>query len=596
MATHPMRMANTTMVLIPSHYANINQADQGIPSTVIQQSGMVQYEGHQLGGPSNQSQQDPQMGAMEKFHCVETKTLGAVQILIGLIHIGFGAVAICLFHLGYHPIAATGGYPFWGGLFFITSGSLSVSTEKYPNASMVKCCVGMNITSAIIALIGIILCLTELVINKLNPAFGEENLHHVTSRIGTGLCVLFFLFTMLEFCITVLTAHFGCRATCCNNGVTMTFMQYTVVRGGASATEGNSAPPSDYAALSPRQEMSGCWGGLQNASRHNRHFLATSSTTFIFCFFVRLKAENQLRSVIYPKTTPSATLSYEFACLLVCCADSLGMATDPVKMPNGIVVFIPSNHASLIQPGQDVAGAVMQCVQYGNLSNPPQQTSRNRALAKCLKVEAKTLGAIQIIIGLIHIGFGAVPGILLALEYMPVATVRGYPFWGGIFFIVSGSVTVAAEKHVNGCLMKCSVGLNITSAIMALSGIILYIVELVLNRRGGFSVYSPHEASKLRYFEAQSTGVALAVLLLLFSLMEFCITVMIAHFGCQANCCTNDTAIAYLPCAVTGESVALTENNPAPSAYNPAPSAYNPAPSAYNPAYSNVVVSPQSEI
>nr|XP_034958743.1 membrane-spanning 4-domains subfamily A member 12-like [Zootoca vivipara] len=86
--------------------------------------------------------------------------------MIGLVHIGFGAVSLVLIsYYQYMIFAAFGGYPFWAGLFFIISGSLAVSVEKYLNTSMVKCCVGMNITSSIMALIGIVLYLMELCLN-----------------------------------------------------------------------------------------------------------------------------------------------------------------------------------------------------------------------------------------------------------------------------------------------------------------------------------------------------------------------------------------------------------------------------------------------
>ncbi|KAJ6654153.1 hypothetical protein lerEdw1_007422 [Lerista edwardsae] len=87
---------------------------------------------------------------------------------------------------------------------------------------------------------------------------------------------------------------------------------------------------------------------------------------------------------------------------------------------------------------------------------------------------------IQIIIGLIHIGFGGVEAVISTMYYVSVATIGGYPFWGGIFFIVSGSLSVSSEK--NPSVLKCNVGFNILSAIMALVGIILYVTELAINK------------------------------------------------------------------------------------------------------------------
>ncbi|XP_033029455.1 membrane-spanning 4-domains subfamily A member 12-like [Lacerta agilis] len=249
-------MADRTIVFLPPSCDNINQAGQGASNTVLQLPGAVLHGGQQLGGPDNQPQQSGQVGAMEKLRYVETKTLGVVQIMIGLVHIGFGAVSLVLVHdsmYRYLVFAAVGGYPFWAGLFFIISGSLAVSVEKYLNTSMVKCCVGMNITSSIMALVGIVLYLTELCLNHYSPTLAIYS-RELSHQIGTGLGVLLFLFTSLEFCIAVSTAHFGCLAVCCNNERAITFMQYPIYRGGVNPAEGNPAPPASSAELSSKEE------------------------------------------------------------------------------------------------------------------------------------------------------------------------------------------------------------------------------------------------------------------------------------------------------------------------------------------------------
>nr|XP_028561490.1 membrane-spanning 4-domains subfamily A member 12-like [Podarcis muralis] len=177
--------------------------------------------------------------------------------MIGLVHIGFGAVSLVLLP-NHTAFAALGGYPFWAGLFFIVSGSLAVSAEKHLNTSLVKCSVGMNITSSIMALVGIVLYLTELSLNSAFKNCGHLNQDKYSCersyQIGTGLGILLFLFTSLEFCIAVSTTHFGCLAVCCNNERAITFMQYTIYHGGMNPVEGNPAPPATSAALSSKED------------------------------------------------------------------------------------------------------------------------------------------------------------------------------------------------------------------------------------------------------------------------------------------------------------------------------------------------------
>ncbi|XP_042302840.1 membrane-spanning 4-domains subfamily A member 8-like isoform X2 [Sceloporus undulatus] len=208
---------------------------------------------------------------------------------------------------------------------------------------------------------------------------------------------------------------------------------------------------------------------------------------------------------------------------------SLDTTAQPMKLANGRVVIIdpngseqiPSNVMHYIQSGSQ---------QYGSPGGQPQQNSLVRALEKLIKLEAKTLGALQIMIGLIHIGLGIISGIIGIGHYISVAF---YPVYSGLGFIASGSVSISAQKHWNTRLMNTSVGMNILSAFLASSGIVAYICELAIN----LNVSKLYGVSP----SYMSVGVGFSVLFLLFSSLEFCITVIVAHFGCQRNCCTDDT-------------------------------------------------------
>ncbi|XP_062973045.1 membrane-spanning 4-domains subfamily A member 12-like isoform X1 [Elgaria multicarinata webbii] len=237
-------MANRTAMFSPINSANIMQAGQEAPTIVNQPEGMVhyvQYAGQQFGNPSNPLQQIPQTGVMEKLLKVETKTLGAIQIMIGLIHIGFGT----LLHfvddrMDFLRFATFGQYPLWGGLLFIISGSLSVPVEKYLNVNLVKCSVGMNIVSAIATLFGITAYIAELVVRQ-----GYSNRLSVIS-MDAGFSTLLLLFSTLEFCITVSGAHFGCQATCCSKEVGIALVPYTVIGGSVNPAEGNPGLPAHH--------------------------------------------------------------------------------------------------------------------------------------------------------------------------------------------------------------------------------------------------------------------------------------------------------------------------------------------------------------
>ncbi|KAJ1192990.1 hypothetical protein NDU88_002296 [Pleurodeles waltl] len=91
--------------------------------------------------------------------------------------------------------------------------------------------------------------------------------------------------------------------------------------------------------------------------------------------------------------------------------------------------------------------------------------------------EPKALGAVQIMIWVIHVILG---GILCSLQYLPMSVFSGVVFWGAVSFFISGGLSVAAAARKNGstCLVRGSLGMNIVSAIVAGTAFIIYSFDL----------------------------------------------------------------------------------------------------------------------
>ncbi|XP_070282714.1 membrane-spanning 4-domains subfamily A member 8-like isoform X2 [Myotis yumanensis] len=124
----------------------------------------------------------------------EAKVLGAIQILIGLIHIGLGIILGTMLP----------------GTFFIVSGSLSVTSEQLPRSPcLLKGSMGLSIASAICSLVGIMLLITDMVINNLHSSFSSYPCSGIVSEVTTS--TVLFIFSLLEFCIACTSAHFGCK-------------------------------------------------------------------------------------------------------------------------------------------------------------------------------------------------------------------------------------------------------------------------------------------------------------------------------------------------------------------------------------------------
>ncbi|XP_055210206.1 membrane-spanning 4-domains subfamily A member 12 [Gorilla gorilla gorilla] len=148
------------------------------------------------------------------------------------------------------------------------------------------------------------------------------------------------------------------------------------------------------------------------------------------------------------------------------------------------------------------------------------------------KEEAKALGVIQIMVGLMHIGFGIVLCLISfsfreVLGFASTAVIGGYPFWGGLSFIISGSLSVSASKELSRCLVKGSLGMNIVSSILAFIGVILLLVDMCINGVAG------------QDYRAVLSGKGISAMLMIFSLLEFFIACATAHFANQANTTTN---------------------------------------------------------
>ncbi|XP_016042092.2 membrane-spanning 4-domains subfamily A member 12 [Erinaceus europaeus] len=140
---------------------------------------------------------------------------------------------------------------------------------------------------------------------------------------------------------------------------------------------------------------------------------------------------------------------------------------------------------------------------------------------------AKPLGAIQIIIGLMHIAFGIVLGLICVsyasvYGFASVAFLGGYPFWGGLSFIIAGALSIAATKDFSPCLLKGSLAMTILSAIFSFIGVILFLVDESIN-----GVVNQD-------YWAVLSGKGISAVLIIFCLLEFCIACTTARFSSQA--------------------------------------------------------------
>ncbi|XP_030638983.1 membrane-spanning 4-domains subfamily A member 4A-like [Chanos chanos] len=160
-------------------------------------------------------------------------------------------------------------------------------------------------------------------------------------------------------------------------------------------------------------------------------------------------------------------------------------------------------------------------------------------LAKFLRGEPKALGTVQILIGVMMLLFG----IVLAVNAASISTYSGVAFWGCLIYISSGSLGVAAENNLNKCLVKGSLVMNIFSTITAGISVILFSLDMVLQLYyyycSGYDCYYLSTVCPLYSISFQSTLNGVSGVLLVFSLLQFVISISVSAFACKATCCTN---------------------------------------------------------
>ncbi|KAM6968148.1 membrane-spanning 4-domains subfamily A member 8-like [Aplochiton taeniatus] len=113
-------------------------------------------------------------------------------------------------------------------------------------------------------------------------------------------------------------------------------------------------------------------------------------------------------------------------------------------------------------------------------------------------------------------------------------------------YIIAGSLTVAADKTLNRCLVNGSLGMNIVAAIVSITGVILYSIDAAgvilfcFSYPDGNSEYYRDSYTTCRFLSvfSQSQTQGVSGVLAIFSLLEFTVSISVSVFACKATCCS----------------------------------------------------------
>ncbi|XP_040176985.1 membrane-spanning 4-domains subfamily A member 4D-like [Rana temporaria] len=149
-----------------------------------------------------------------------------------------------------------------------------------------------------------------------------------------------------------------------------------------------------------------------------------------------------------------------------------------------------------------------------------------------LKGKPKALGILVIVAAILEIGLG----IALIFSSLSTTIISGITFWGPVFYIIAGSLTIAAQTKPNICLIRGSLGLNIISSIFSMTAVILNSVDFIIIQCYRFN-YSSSYTNLDGYYLCQqelTRGYAVLSVLLGINLLLFCITISTSVFGCRS--------------------------------------------------------------
>ncbi|XP_039521736.1 membrane-spanning 4-domains subfamily A member 4A-like isoform X1 [Pimephales promelas] len=170
-----------------------------------------------------------------------------------------------------------------------------------------------------------------------------------------------------------------------------------------------------------------------------------------------------------------------------------------------------------------------------------------------LKAQPKALGTVQIMTGVMVFLFGIVRTADV-FNFPAVSLFSGITYWGSLVNISAGALSVAAQSKPSPCVMNSSLVMNVLSAVTAGLAVLLISLEIGLGSETSKyqscpTTYGRTEGILCLKFERYDLGIL--GILLVFSILQFIISICISAFACKASSNSGSTVVHV---ALTGDT------------------------------------------
>ncbi|XP_045872364.1 high affinity immunoglobulin epsilon receptor subunit beta-like [Meles meles] len=149
-----------------------------------------------------------------------------------------------------------------------------------------------------------------------------------------------------------------------------------------------------------------------------------------------------------------------------------------------------------------------------------------------LKRELEFLGVTQILVGLICLCFGTIVCSVINISELKEDVFSsfkaGYPFWGAVFFAISGFLPIMSEKKHTTCLVWGTLWANTVSSIAA--GIGIFILTVNLKKSSAF-IYNCQEVYGEDFCFMACFSTEIVAMILFLTVLGFCSAVSLIIYG-----------------------------------------------------------------